>query len=167
MREIKFKAIYQSPHTDEPNKLLISKPYTLEYLLSDNPQIDWENDDGYLMLTEMEEEYTRWIEYAGLLDKNGEEMFEGDRVKFYQNDVFCKNKECAENDSVGIGKFCPDCGTELKREKYSTVAEIIFKEGAFCLSYEDEGREMLWTIYIAERYIKGIEIIGNIYENKT
>jgi hypothetical protein len=55
---IRIKFIYQSPYTDEPNKKFISKIYDLKELLFDsNPQIDF-TDGSYLMLKEMEEQYT-------------------------------------------------------------------------------------------------------------
>ena len=57
MRELKFKAIYQSPDTDEPNEIFISEPYTLRQLMERGMQIDFV-DGGYLTLHEMEEKYT-------------------------------------------------------------------------------------------------------------
>lgn len=57
--KMKIKFIYQSPNTDEPNRIFKSVEYDLkELLFDDNPQIDF-IDGSYLMLKEMEYKYTK------------------------------------------------------------------------------------------------------------
>jgi hypothetical protein len=56
---MKIRLIYQSPYTDEPSIKYTSIPLNLLTLLFDhNPEIEFE-DGGYLMLKEMEKEYTK------------------------------------------------------------------------------------------------------------
>jgi hypothetical protein len=61
MREIKFKIKYQSPNTDEPNKIYISEPFNINDLLFlDDTQIDF-TDGSYLRYDELEKEAITWL----------------------------------------------------------------------------------------------------------
>lgn len=88
MREIKFRIIYQSPHTDEPNKLFVSEPVLLEDVVGCNVQIDF-TDGSYLMLDEMEACYTKWLRYADFDDRNGKEIYEGSVIGILNRGHYC------------------------------------------------------------------------------
>jgi len=122
MREIKFRA------WDTPNKYMITHKELCLVPLTYNEV--FKGKDGYPLM-----------QYTGLKDKNGVEIYDGDIVKYYQAEY---NEE-----------------TELREDRI-TVCE--WYEDCYALIQRDaEG--MLITPFNILR-TKVIEVIGNIYENK-
>ncbi len=118
MREIKFRA------WDTKAKKMV---YTCQYL---PPFKCNEKEDIWIML-----------QYTGLKDKNGKEIYEGDIVKT----------------KVGVGSIVYMAKAAIDHE-YS-IEEII---PAFLIKWHDESSSCSF-IYKSEK--KELEVIGNIYEN--
>lgn len=107
-REIKFRSW--------DNRHVMSKQYYSE---------KWEEEEDRVLM-----------QYTGLKDKNGKEIYEGDILEiddFYDGDV--KIRECK--------------------------VVVIFTEGTFCLFLNDE---YLIDLYAAKSSAN-VKIIGNLYEN--
>jgi uncharacterized phage protein (TIGR01671 family) len=76
------------------------------------------------------------MQYTGLKDKNGAEIYEGDICKFLNPD----------SDDV-------------------EVSPIIFSRGQFTTNWSSQGLGRLFSIYHNDDGNGGVEVIGNIYEN--
>lgn len=92
--------------------------------------------------------YGTIMQYTGLKDKNGKEIYEGDLIKL------------------------SECHPELKDRLFT----VIFNEGAFCLTLSKEemkgDKPTAFTVYadqceregFEENFTSFIEVVGNIYE---
>ena len=122
MREIKFRAWHQ-----DTKKMLDLKKMTP---LALSPSLD--QDGLYIPFIKD----LPLMQYTGLKDKNGKEIYEGDIIRF--------------KDAVNRGD-----GTFEDRD-----GEIIFEDGGFACKADSGWQD--WLLYALDL---DLEIIGNLYEN--
>ena len=121
MREIKFRAYYQRFSDDV---WIIEGEYTLRDLTDRGIQFD--------------QERIRWVEFTGLKDKNGEEIYEGDIVDIY--------------------RITHDTKETIKRELWFTRGVKISINGVIF-------GQLRYSSLVVNVDDIDFEIIGNIYEN--
>ena len=104
----------------------------------------WHLDDGMLYFDfdsfqkDYHDQYGNIMQFTGLTDKNGKEIYEGDILKCV--DEFNENEK---------------------------VIEVVFKNGGYCIEWDGmfyDGSDITLISWANETGIE-FEIIGNIYEN--
>lgn len=135
MREIKFRAW-------DGKRML--KGLSLIKLLNifewgETATTDSGNVDGTGWDTLQRAEDLKWLEFTGLRDKNGKEIYEGDIVRLV-----------SKEDGLVLA---------------DVKASVIFDTTMFCARVYIDNDD-LWDYDILEYQAKYIEVIGNIYENK-
>lgn len=137
MREIKFRAWNKATET------MFYDPYYFEQLRDGTCQFyeDWRDlEDGRSSPCEI-------MQFTGLKDKNGKNIYEGDIVRILYTDWISKS----DDDHRTIEQYLIDLSNIGQVVFYNTSWEILRKD----------------TIYPIEPGRHGfIEVIGNIYEHK-
>lgn len=142
-REIKFRA------WDNENKYMITSKQGIFTALRNSMNITVQ-DNGYYnngdLLKPNKEKYTL-MQYTGLKDKNGVEVYEGD---------ICKGNKFSDEDDLFVIKYGKYKTNDWK-EKYICNT---YQYGWFAEHIKTKNQVHLVTP-------NGIEVIGNIYENEV
>jgi len=133
-REIKFRAWdtkynrFEDYNNHKIGAMLYDKGIAMStgYDSYDSPTWDWDK---------IEPERYIWLQYTGLKDKNGKEIYEGDIVKTIDN-----------WDKYGM--------------QAGEINQVYFNAGGFRLKPKDKNRLGFWI-----EDGKDVEVIGNIHEN--
>jgi uncharacterized phage protein (TIGR01671 family) len=117
-------------------------------------QFDVEAQNGkvFKITPDLQCEYKEWLlmQFTGLLDKNGKEIYEGDIVRILYTDWLSK----PDTDSRTIEQYLKDI---------AKVREIIWYEGRWLTAIKKDGEYYYGSIGVAPHGY--IEVIGNIHEN--
>jgi uncharacterized phage protein (TIGR01671 family) len=146
-REIKFRAWDRVAKAMSPAFVLFGE-FTLLGAVHDWQHqllllagLKWDATDRYDSLGRLND--LDIMQYTGLLDKNGKEIYEGDIVRV-------KDAEFVETVPVGDDHY---------QEVYKDIiGEILFVEGGFCYNGHSAGDIPIWSN-------SDYEVIGNIHEN--
>lgn len=107
-------------------------------------RIDWQPQDGSRLTEGIDFEEVKLMQYTGLKDKNGKEIYEGDIVRFADKGEWYKYMYCFEKTRE-----------EIEGMPYG-VGEVKW-----------DGRNSGWSVGVGATYEAStyLEVIGNVFEN--
>lgn len=142
-REIKFRA-WDKTYNFMSYKVLVGNTdttdenYTAHCIWVDSEKVDYKREPGWMNFDELSDKAL--MQYTGLKDKNGKEIYEGDIVEY--NDY----------NSLRTGGFAED---------KIIVGKVIFSCGMWMVEENNCGHDLYEGLVNDEEF----EVIGNIYEN--
>ena len=139
MREIKFKA-YAKAYNKIVNvdRLGLNSDGTAQEIIVTERELGEYDSDEW---TDLQVGEFELLQYAGVNDRNGTEIYEGDIVKFDPQSP---------------------CGDEFYNPRDGEIGEVIFDFGSFVVKPIDKRREDL-RFSLSE--LGDWVVVGNIYEN--
>lgn len=95
------------------------------------------------------------MQYTGLTDKNGREIYESDIVRIWEETEHIPNRDSGG----GIIEYD-------QREGYSQLGIVEFKNAWFTYETKKHLKGRVENIYAPLDFTNNLEVVGNIYENK-
>ena len=146
MRKIKFRAyVYDLTNEDShPHEIDVraGKLWDVVSINFKDQIVEIMDDDGNVWEYKLNDEVAL-VQYTGLNDQNGKEIYEGYIVRFYP--------------------LAP-CSEDLPNPRYGEMGEVFFDIGSFAVRPIDRKREVLeFSLNELGEWV----VVGNIYENNA
>ena len=145
MREMKFRAYVYDLTNEDSHPLEIDvragKLWDVVSINFKDQIVEIMDDDGNVWEYELNDKIAL-VQYTGLKDQNGKEIYDGDIVRFYPQAPHSE---------------------ELPNPRYGEMGEIFFDIGSFAVRPINKKREVL-EFFLNE--LGDWVVVGNIYENK-